>query len=192
MKTLTKKILMELSQILKSVDETKIDEFVEILCDARKHNYKVLGYAAGRMGLSLQAFMMRLNHLGIESYFYGDTYIPPMYKNDIFVCCSNSGTTKSVFNILDIFKNKAAGKIVSFVGNESTVIAANSTLAIKFLTCNGGLNSEDDPTKLTSIQPMTTVTEQAMLLLFDLIALKLIDKLNINLVDTKIYHSNIE
>lgn len=192
MKNQIQTILMELLQILNSVDENEIDGVVDALCDIRKNNHKVLGYAAGRMGLSLRAFIMRLNHLGIHAYFHGDTYIPPMNNNDMFICCSNSGTTKSVFNILEIFKNKSSGTIVSFVGNNESIMAKNSDIAIKFLTCNGGLNSEDDPNKLTSIQPMTTATEQAMLLLFDLVALKLIDKLNINLVDTKIYHSNIE
>ena len=185
-------VLGEISQVLNSVDERKIDEFVDMLYDIKTNKNKILGYSAGRMGISLKSFIMRLNHLGIHANFYNDTYIPPMTENDMFICCSNSGTTKSVYNILDIFKNKANGKIVSFVGNNDSVIANNSDLFIEFLTCNGGMNSKDNDKKLTSIQPMTTVTEQSMMILFDLITLKLIDKLNINIAETKKYHSNIE
>jgi D-arabinose 5-phosphate isomerase GutQ len=71
-------------------------------------------------------------------------------------------------------------------------MAEMSDIAIKFKTCNGGLNSADDPSKINSIQPMTTLTEQAMFILFDIIVMMIIDKLGININETKQYHSNIE
>jgi 6-phospho-3-hexuloisomerase len=115
-----------------------------------------------------------------------------MNSDDVFICCSNSGTTKSVVNILEIFKAKAGGKVISFVGNENSKMAELSDVVIKFKTCNGGLNSADDPSKINSIQPMTTLTEQAMFILFDLIVMLIINKLDIDIKDTKQYHSNIE
>ena len=99
----------EIAQVLNSIDENKLNKFVEMIT---KDNVKILGYSAGRMGFGLKAFLMRLNHLGIAAYWLGDNYVPPMNENDVFICCSNSGTTASVFNILEIFKNKAKGHIV--------------------------------------------------------------------------------
>jgi len=186
---LCKKVQNEIDLVLSSINEDKLNEFVNLLST---NGIKVLGYSAGRMGFGLKAFLMRLNHLGIPAYWYGDNYIPPMNENDVFICCSNSGTTASVFNILEIFKNKAKGHIVSFVGNEESKMAVNSEIAIKFKTCNGGLNSADDDTKINSIQPMTTLTEQSMFVLFDVITMMLIEKMNIDIVGTKKYHSNIE
>ena len=183
-------VLNEIDTVLASIDETKLEAFVDLLTS--NPDIKVLGYSAGRMGSGLKAFVMRLNHLGIKASFFGDNYVPPMNSNDVFICCSNSGTTKSVVNILEIFKAKAGGKVVSFVGNDNSKMAELSDIAIKFKTCNGGLNSADDPSKINSIQPMTTLTEQAMFILFDLIVMMIIDKLNININDTKQYHSNIE
>ena len=185
-------VLDELNKVLSSIDENELNGVVDALCNIYKNNGKVLGYAAGRMGLGLKAFMMRLNHLGIESYFYGDTYIPPMGKNDMFICSSNSGTTGSVCNIMNIFRKKADGIIVAFVGNLESTMGETADIAIKFKTCNGGLNSADDPSKINSIQPMTTLTEQAMFILFDIVVLKIIEKLNIDIKSTKKYHSNIE
>lgn len=179
----------EIDEVLKSVDEQKLNDFVDLLT---KPNIKVMGYSAGRMGFGLKAFLMRLNHLGIHAYWFGDNYIPPMNENDIFICCSNSGTTKSVANIMDIFKVKAKGKVVSFVGNDNSKMGLESDITIKFKTCNGGLNSADDSTKINSVQPMTTLTEQAMFILFDAITMMLIDKLNIDIKNTKQFHSNIE
>lgn len=178
----------ELTQVLSSIDENKLNEFVELLTKGGK----VMGYSAGRMGFGLKAFLMRLNHLGIPAYWFGDNYVPPMGENDIFICCSNSGTTKSVANIAEIFRNKANGYIVSFVGNENSTIANLSDIVVKFKTCNGGLNSADDDTKINSKQPMTTLTEQAMFILFDVIVMMLIEKNAINIKETKKYHSNIE
>jgi 6-phospho-3-hexuloisomerase len=183
-------ILAEIDEVLASIDESKIEAMVDVLTGNKE--IKVLGYAAGRMGSGLKAFIMRLNHLGIKASFFGDNYVPPMNANDVFICCSNSGTTKSVVNILEIFKAKAGGKVISFVGNDNSKMAELSDIVIKFKTCNGGLNSADDPSKINSIQPMTTLTEQAMFVLFDLIVMMIIDKKGIDIKDTKQYHSNIE
>ena len=183
-------VISEIDEVLSSIDESQLNRMVDILTKNRE--VKVLGYSAGRMGSGLKAFIMRLNHLGINASFFGDNYVPPMNSNDVFICCSNSGTTKSVVNILEIFKTKANGTVISFVGNETSRMAELSDVVIKFKTCNGGLNSADDPSKINSIQPMTTLTEQAMFVLFDLIVMMIIDKLGIDIKDTKQYHSNIE
>ena len=183
-------VLNELDEVLSSIDATQLNKMVDILTTNK--DIKVLGYSAGRMGSGLKAFIMRLNHLGIKASFFGDNYVPPMNSDDVFICCSNSGTTKSVVNILEIFKAKAGGKVISFVGNENSKMAELSDVVIKFKTCNGGLNSADDPSKINSIQPMTTLTEQAMFILFDLIVMLIINKLDIDIKDTNQYHSNIE
>jgi 6-phospho-3-hexuloisomerase len=188
--TIKSKVLAEIDAVLSSIDESQLNRVVDTIL-ANK-NVKVLGYAAGRMGSGLKAFVMRLNHLGINASFFGDNYVPPMNSNDVFICCSNSGTTKSVVNILEIFKAKAGGKVISFVGNDESKMAQLSDVVVKFKTCNGGLNSADDPSKINSIQPMTTLTEQAMFVLFDLIVMMIIDKEGIDIKDTKQYHSNIE
>lgn len=188
--TFRAEVLNELNEVLTSIDENQLNKMVDLLTANKE--IKVLGYSAGRMGSGLKAFIMRLNHLGIKASFFGDNYVPPMNSNDVFICCSNSGTTKSVVNILEIFKNKAGGKVISFVGNENSKMAELSDVVIKFKTCNGGLNSADDPSKINSIQPMTTLTEQAMFILFDLIVMLIINKLDIDIKDTKQYHSNIE
>lgn len=184
------KVLAEINEVLESVNENDINRLVDAL--VKNDEVKVLGYAAGRMGSGLKAFIMRLNHLGIKASFFGDNYVPPMNDNDVFICCSNSGSTKSVLSILEIFKAKANGTVVSFVGNNDSKMAEASDIVIKFKTCNGGLNSADDPSKINSIQPMTTLTEQSMFVLFDIITMMIIERKGIDIKETKKYHSNIE
>jgi len=185
-------VLDELPEVLNSINSLQMQRFVKELVATKENGGKILGYAAGRMGLALKAFIMRLNHLGFNAYWFGDTYVPPMNENDMFVCCSNSGTTKSVANILDIFKKKSNGKVVAFVGNKESYMAQEANMIVEFKTCNGGLNSADDPTKINSKQPMTTLTEQAMFILFDIVAMMLIRICGIDIKETKQFHSNIE
>ena len=183
-------VLAEIDEVLSSINADSLNQLVNSIL--KNDEVKVLGYAAGRMGSGLKAFVMRLNHLGIKASFFGDNYVPPMNSNDVFICCSNSGSTKSVLSVLEIFKAKAQGTVISFVGNENSKMAELSDVVIKFKTCNGGLNSADDPSKINSIQPMTTLTEQAMFVLFDIITMMIIDRKGIDIKDTKKYHSNIE
>ena len=183
-------VMSEIDEVLSSVDPKQLQKLVSAI--TKNNEVKILGYAAGRMGSGLKAFVMRLNHLGIKASFFGDNYVPPMNENDVFICCSNSGSTKSVLSILEIFKAKANGTVVSFVGNDKSKMAEFSDIVIKFKTCNGGLNSADDPTKIDSIQPMTTLTEQSMFILFDIITMMVIETIGIDIKDTKKYHSNIE
>lgn len=185
-------ILNEIKEILSSFNEKDEQIVVDMLAHAHKFNHKVLCYGAGRMGLSLKAFSMRLNHLGLESYYFGDNYIPPLDSNDILILVSNSGETTTVVSVAQAAAKKAHSQLISFVGNTNSALAKMSNVVVPFKTCNGGLNSNDDPNKFNSVQPMTTLTEQALFIEFDVLILGLIEKLNINLEDTKGFHSNVE
>ena len=153
---------------------------------------KIIGYGAGRMGFGLKAFIMRLNHLGKEAYFFGDNFVPRFDKDDLIIVTSGSGNTKSVLNILEIAINKAGCDSFAITGNSESPMAKLANNSLEFKSCNGGLNSADNPNKITSIQPMSTLNEQGMFLLFDIVALKIIEKLGLSLEETKQFHANIE
>ena len=85
-------ILNEIKTVLDSIDEEQVDKLIDLI----ESSDKIVGYGAGRMGLSLKAFMMRLNHLGIDAYYLGDTYIPPLTEYDLVIVSSGSGETSMV------------------------------------------------------------------------------------------------
>lgn len=194
-----KSVLKEIFQVIDSFNDEEVDKFVDILLSGRLRRIqdglpkkKVLCYGAGRMGLSIRAFAMRLNHLGIPAYFFGDTYIPPFTKDDIVVLVSNSGETRTVVSIANAVTAKCQAEIVAITANPNSTLAKYANHVVTFKSCNGGLNSADDPSKINSIQPMTTLTEQAMLIFFDLVVLELIRAGNIDIEGCKKFHSNIE
>ena len=144
------------------------------------------------MGYSLRSFIMRLNHLGISAYFWGDTYIPPMSKNDLLLIVSASGKTSTVLHFLEQAIKKAAPFTVTVTGDENSPMAALSNHIVKFRSVNGGLNSMDSMEKLNSSQPMTTLNEQAILLFFDIVVMRLIEIMNLNREDIHKKHFNLE
>lgn len=183
-----KEILNEIKQVLDSIDDKDVDKLVEMI----ESSDKVVGYGAGRMGLSVKAFIMRLNHLGINAYYVDDTYIPPLTEFDLLLVSSGSGETTMVKTFMKkaIEKTGCAAAVVT--GDKDSSMARMANLAVTFKPCNGGLNSADSIEKINSIQLMSTLNEQATYILFDIIAKRIADDLNMDTEKTKRYHFNVE
>lgn len=185
-------VLNEMNYVLNSFTDDSVNKLISLICDTfKKPTGKVCGFGAGRMGYGLRAFMMRLNHIGISSYFIGDTFIPPLDENDLFIVTSGSGETKSVLKYLEIAKSKGV-KTLAITGNNESSMAKLADYSIVFKSSNGGLNSEDNENKINSIQPMTSLNEQSMFVFFDIIAVMLIKTIGIKKEDEKKFHFNIE
>ena len=180
-------ILDELEKWLYSVSDEEINRFIAQIAISKN----IIGYGAGRMGLSLKAFMMRLSHLNKYAYYYTDTNIPHVGKEDLYIFASGSGKTRTVLQLAEIAKEKGC-RIASIVGDKDSPLAKLSDVVITFKSCNGGLNSEDNSNKIDSIQIMSTLNEQGVYLLCDLIAKRYCDILMIEEKDLRNNHNNVE
>lgn len=181
-------ILNEIKQVLDSINEEEVNKLIEMI----ESSDKIVGYGAGRMGLSLKAFMMRLNHLGINAYYVDDTYIPPLTGFDLLLVSSGSGETTMVKTFMRKAIEKTGCATAVITGNKESSMAKMANLAVLFKPCNGGLNSADSSEKINSIQLMSTLNEQATYILFDIIAKRIADDLNMDTEKTKRYHFNVE
>ncbi len=72
------------------------DEEAETLADRILQSRKVFVAGAGRSGLMVRAFAMRLMQMGMDAYVVGETVTPNMEKDDILIIGSGSGETKSL------------------------------------------------------------------------------------------------
>lgn len=176
----------EVDELLSSIRKEDVERFIESILKAKR----VCGYGAGRMGYGLRAFMMRLNHLGIQASFINDTFCPPMSDNDLFIVTSGSGETRSVLEYLKIAKDHC--RTFAITGNLDSSMSKLADDTLVFRPSNGGLNSSDNDSKIDSIQPMTSLNEQAMFLFFDIVSVMLIERLGIQKKDEKKFHFNIE
>lgn len=97
--------------VLKEIVENfrKIDErsFV-ILKNMIKKGNRIFVMGIGRSGFIGRCFAMRLRHLGIESYFAGETITPPIKKGDLAIFISCSGERKTLNHLAEICKKEKA------------------------------------------------------------------------------------
>lgn len=177
------KILDELSKVLSKVDSNEVHElFTEI-----QNANKIVCCGAGRVGLAIKGFAMRLGHMGYKAYNLGDTTVPSIGKGDLFIVASGSGETQTIYDLVQI-ANKNQAKIILITGNRDSRMGL---LANKHVIVNA-------PSKIkieegfTSIQPMTTLNEQSLALLFDAIVLYMMEKTGETHDTMWNRHSNLE
>jgi 6-phospho-3-hexuloisomerase len=126
----------------------------------------IIGIGAGRMGYSLRAHIMRLSHIGYDTWFIGDTTLPRIDSNSVVVINSSSGETPT--NILYAEQARAAGSyIITITCNKTSTIAMLSDLVV------------ETPT-LESHQLMKTIYEQYSYILFDYVTESVVSNLELD------------
>lgn len=177
------KILDELSSVLSKVDSKEVHElFLEI-----QNANKIVCCGAGRVGMAIRGFAMRLGHMGYQSYNLGDTTVPSIGEGDLFIVASGSGETQTIYDLARIAKKNKA-RIFLITGNKESRIGQ---LANKYIKVNAP--SKTKPVEgFKSIQPMTTLNEQSLALLFDAIVLYMMEKTGQTHETMWDRHSNLE
>ncbi len=182
-RTHAESILKEIDAVLSGVDP----EHTNALANAILAADKIVTVGAGRVGLSTKAFAMRLGHLGKEAYHLGDTTVPHIGSGSVLLACSGSGETQTIYNIVEIAKKNGAtvglitGNPDSRMGRIADVIvhlpAPSKTKAVE---------------GFSSVQPMTTLNEQCLLILLDALVLQLMQTMNETHDTMWARHSNLE
>lgn len=161
-------ILSELDSALKTSDFADLHNFISKITSASN----IVVFGAGRVGLMMKTFAMRLNHLGLNSFFLGEINLPATGKGDLLVIGSGSGNTKSVVSIAQIAQSKGLD-IISVTSNVDSKIAELSS-SLVHLNCQ---TKESVAEPKLSIQPMTTIFEQSLLIFLDALVLDLMETL---------------
>lgn len=164
-------ILNELDNTLKTSDFTDLDNFITKIISASN----IVVFGAGRVGLMMQTFAMRLNHLGLNGYFLGEISLPATGQGDLLVIGSGSGNTQSVVSIVEIARSKGLDVICVTANLKSKIASLSSNFV--HLNCQ---TKESVVESNLSIQPMTTIFEQSLLIFLDALVLKLMEILGEN------------
>lgn len=163
------KVLNEIQAALSKSNFSDLKLFVEKILTCEQ----IVVYGAGRVGLVMKSFSMRLNHLGLKSFFLGDSNVPKINKKDLLIIGSGSGRTPSVKTIVDTAEVNGLNIICITADKNSTI--ANRSVSVLVIDTQ----SKDTDLKLrTSIQPMTTLFEQTLFITLDSVILMLMSKLN--------------
>ncbi len=158
----TKTIIQELDRSANGVSEAELDALIEKL-----HAYKrIFVYGTGRSGLMLKAFAMRLMQMGLTSYVVGETTTPSIEKEDLLIVASASGETGSVcMTAQSALKQNAGLAIITSAPNSTLGKLQKPDVVIEAAT--------KFSTSQASVQPLGSLFEQMLLVLFDAISLKM-------------------
>lgn len=147
------------------------DEEAETLADRILQSRKVFVAGAGRSGLMVRAFAMRLMQMGMDAYVVGETVTPNMEKDDILIIGSGSGETKSLIPMAEKARS-LGGSVAAVTINPDSTIAKISDITVKL----PGSPKEQAGDTHKTIQPMGALFEQTLLLFCDAVILKLMEK----------------
>lgn len=176
-------ILEEIDTVLNKVSDAE----VQSLCNAVLGANKIIVCGAGRVGMAARGFAMRLGHLGLKAFMIGDATVPSIGSGDLFLVCSGSGETQTIYDLVEIAKKNDA-KVVLITGN---VFSRMGKLADAIVTVQAP--SKVKPVEgFKSVQPMTTLNEQCLGIFFDAVVLELMASMNETHETMWARHSNLE
>jgi len=166
MKNYTEEILGEISSVLKKINQDEIKNLIDLISNSKT----IVTCGAGKVGMAIKGFSMRLGHFGYKSFHIGDTTLPSIGEGDLFIIASGSGETQTIYDLTKIAKS-----------NNAIVFAITSNLQSRIGLLSDAFLLLDAPSKtkkvdgFISIQPMTTLNEQCLTILFDSIVLNIMD-----------------
>lgn len=176
-------ILREMEAVLSKV---KVSEIEKLVAAIPKRN-KIVLLGAGRVGLAVRGFAMRLGHLGLNSHMVGDATVPSIAKDDLLIVASGSGETETIYRLVKIAKKHKA-HIALITGNPQSRMGKLADIIVEIKA----------PTKvkevkgLKSVQPMTTLNEQSLAVFFDALVLRLMEETGETHDTMWRRHSNLE
>ena len=182
-KQINLKITNELNELVGKIDDKQIDDFNQLIQSANS----IFLAAAGRSKLMLQAFGMRLMHLGFNVYVVGDVTTPAITDKDLLLIASGSGETGSLVSMANKAK-KVNSKIALVSTKNESSIARLADVVVVIPTST----PKDSNQKPLSIQPGASLFEQSLLIFFDGFILTYMENNNIKLEDIMIKHANLE
>ncbi len=181
-------LLKELEEVIGKIDGSDINELIDLILDSGK----VFVMGAGRTMLMCSAFAKRLSHLNVNAYVVGETVTPPIADGDLVIACSSSGETTTTVSISKLAK-RYGGKIVVITSDKDSTLCKISDMSV-CIPCGADSYTPAGRTGKAneSIQPMGSFFEQAILVVFDCIAIMLKERMGIEEEEMRARHANLE
>jgi 6-phospho-3-hexuloisomerase len=177
-------ILGELRQALNAVEEAQVEALVEAILTAEK----VFGVGVGRVLLSLQALVKRLNHQGIRAWYVGEINEPALTERDLLIVASGSGESVVPLGIAGLARRHGA-RIAHIGSNPASSLAPLTDLFVRLPVRTRLARADETPSR----QIMTSLFEQSLLLLGDALALILAERRRIQDIGSLWqFHANLE
>lgn len=165
----------KLNEVFKQISEDAVEKTYSIINSHRR----IFVYGAGRSGLMMKAFAMRLAQSGRTVYVVGESVTPAITKDDLLILASGSGKTPSVLRYADTAKSIGA-EICGLTASPHSPLAKLSDMTVNFSAPTKDSETHD------SI--MGTLFEQSVLLFCDTV----IEALGEDVEQMRARHANLE
>ncbi len=190
----TSLIVGEINHILKNIDSKQTNNLINQIILANR----IFLVAIGRVNLALQCFGKRLSHLGFKVELVGSLTEKPATKKDLLVVASGSGESIVPLHIAKKAK-KIGCKVLHITSAKKSSIRKIADYVVEFNAPNKrdiiknkeSLSDSTSKTK-TSIQPMSTLFDQALHIYGDIVSIQIIEKLRLKKINLWKYHANLE
>ena len=177
-------VLAELERALGSVDPAALERLKDDILAADQ----VFFVGVGRVMLSLQCICKRLAHLGVKAHYVGEITEPHLNREDLLIVGSGSGSSLFPAAIARKARQSADCRIVHIGSNPHGEVSAVADYMVRIpVRTKEYLDDEID-----SCQPMTTLFEQSLLLLGDILAKMIIEEKQLDMKALWRYHANME
>lgn len=176
-------VVEELKTALGAIDTESVEKLIDVVLSSRK----VFFIGVGRVMLSLQAIAKRWAHLGIDTHLVGEITEPAITAEDVLIVGSGSGTTLFPAGIAQ--KAHAIGAKVVHIGSNPNSPLKDIVCLMVRIPVRTKYYLEDE---IDSNQPMTSLFEQTLLLLGDIVAKMIIDRKELDMKGLWQYHANLE
>jgi len=187
-----KEIIEHLQSSSKRLKSNQVNAFIRILLGARR----VFVVGAGRSGLVVKAFAMRLMHLDFDVYVVGETITPSIRVGDLLVAVSGSGETDMIVQAARIAK-KVGAKIIAITSYTKSSLAKLSHLTVilpgrKKVARTRTFMRRELAGEYASLTPLGTLFEVTALVFLDGVIASLMVKLGRKEEELRARHATIE
>ncbi len=175
--------ITDLDGVMARMADDAADDLIEAIIAANR----ICLYGAGREGLALRGFAMRLFHMGLDAHVVADMTTPPVGPGDLLIVTSGPGRLPTAETFMKIARDAGARTaIVTAQPKGVAVKKADVRLVIPAQTM------ADDRGAKISVLPMGSLFEIAESIVFELIILKLRDRVGETAETMRARHTNLE
>jgi len=194
-KSAMKLIAANVQAIADEIDYSEVKALVMDILAAHQDQKRLFVMGAGRSGLVVKGFAMRLMHLGFNVYVVGETVTPAVETDDLLVVISGSGETKSINEMSALAKAKGA-RLAAVTSNKDSTLGTFSDIivVVKGRTKASGMDFMERQVvgSHISFAPLGTMFEISTMVFLDGIIAALMEITKKSEEDLKKKHATLE
>jgi len=183
LKAMVAQVITEIEVVFAKAGPEVAEFLIGELLSARR----IATYGVGREGLMMKAFCMRLFHLGLDAHVVGDMTTPPLSEGDLLLVSAGPGHFFTVEALVHAAR-QAKARTLCITAQPQGAVPQLCDVVV-FLPAQ---TMADDEGEVTSVLPMGSLYEVALLIFTDIVSVLLRERLGQDPSEMRSRHTNLE